>query len=95
MRLIQSDALTPSLDLRGQRVLIFIVAYNALTTLSSVLKRITPDVWRNVQQVAVFDDASRDETYELAVGIQAMASQPKNSSSNRRERLRSPTAARA
>lgn len=64
-------------DNQGKRIGIFIVAYNALTTLSKVLKRITPDVWRNVEQVAVFDDASPDETYELAVGIQAMTNLPK------------------
>jgi glycosyltransferase involved in cell wall biosynthesis len=61
----------------GKRIGIFIVAYNALTTLDKVLKRITPQVWRNVEEVAVFDDASQDATYELAVGIQAMARIPK------------------
>ncbi|MBV9611587.1 MAG: glycosyltransferase [Acidobacteriaceae bacterium] len=64
-------------DNQGKRIGIFIVAYNALTTLSKVLKRITPEVWRNVEQVVVFDDASQDETYELAVGIQAMTNLPK------------------
>jgi glycosyltransferase involved in cell wall biosynthesis len=64
-------------DNQGKRIGIFIVAYNALTTLSKVLKRITPDVWRNVEQVVVFDDASDDATYELAVGIQAMTNLPK------------------
>lgn len=61
----------------GKRIGIFIVAYNALTTLSKVLKRITPEVWKNVEQVVVFDDASQDSTYELAVGIQAMTNLPK------------------
>ncbi len=61
----------------GKRIGIFIVAYNALTTLSNVLKRITPDVWQNVEQVVVFDDASQDATYELAVGIQTMTNLPK------------------
>ncbi|MDQ2839661.1 MAG: bifunctional glycosyltransferase/class I SAM-dependent methyltransferase [Acidobacteriota bacterium] len=64
-------------DNRGKRIGIFIVAYNALTTLSTVLKRITPEVWRNVEQVVVFDDASQDATYELAVGIRAMTNLPK------------------
>ncbi len=64
-------------DNRGQRIGILIVAYNALTTLSHVLKRITPEVWRNVEQVVVFDDASQDATYELAVGIQTMTKLPK------------------
>lgn len=62
---------------RGKRIGIFIVAYNAITTLSKVLKRITPEVWRNVEQVVVFDDASQDATFELAVGIQAMTNLPK------------------
>ena len=62
---------------QGKRIGIFIVAYNALTTLSKVLKRITPEVWKNVEQVVVFDDASQDATYELAVGIQAMTHLPK------------------
>jgi glycosyltransferase involved in cell wall biosynthesis len=61
----------------GKRIGIFIVAYNALTTLNKVLKRITPQVWRNVEQVIVFDDASQDATYELVVGIKAMTNLPK------------------
>ncbi len=57
---------------RGKKIGILIVAYNALTTLTKVLKRITPDVWSNVEEIAVFDDASDDSTYELAVGMKAM-----------------------
>jgi glycosyltransferase involved in cell wall biosynthesis len=64
-------------DAQGKRIGIFIVTYNALTTLSKVLKRITPEVWDNVEQVVVFDDASNDETYELALGIQTRANLPK------------------
>src|SRR5262250_2243262 len=44
----------------GKRIGILIVAYNAITTLPKVLKRITPNVWNNVEEVAVFDDASQD-----------------------------------
>src|SRR3954454_11563808 len=64
-------------DSRGKRIGIFIVTYNAQTTLGTVLKRITPEVWRNVEQVVVFDDASQDATFELAVGIQALTNLPK------------------
>lgn len=64
-------------DSRGKRIGIFIVTYNAQTTLAPVLKRITPEVWRNVEQVVVFDDASPDSTFELAVGIQALTNLPK------------------
>lgn len=64
-------------DNRGKRIGILIVAYNALTTLGKVLRRITPQVWQNVEQVVVFDDASPDATFELAVGIQALTNLPK------------------
>lgn len=59
-------------DCHGKRIGIFIVTYNAVTTLNKVLRRITPHVWRNVEQVVVADDASQDATFELAVGIQAL-----------------------
>jgi 2-polyprenyl-3-methyl-5-hydroxy-6-metoxy-1,4-benzoquinol methylase len=61
-----------SSDNRGMRIGILVVAYNALTTLSAVLKRIPKEVWERIEEVAVFDDASKDETYELAVGYKAV-----------------------
>jgi glycosyltransferase involved in cell wall biosynthesis len=64
-------------DCRGQRIGILIVAYNAVTTLPAVLKRIPPVVWRNVEEIAVFDDASQDSTYELALGMKAQRELPK------------------
>jgi 2-polyprenyl-3-methyl-5-hydroxy-6-metoxy-1,4-benzoquinol methylase len=48
------------------------VAYNAVTTLAQVLWRITPQVWKNVEEVVLFDDASADATYELAVGLKTV-----------------------
>ncbi|MDP9170356.1 MAG: methyltransferase domain-containing protein [Acidobacteriota bacterium] len=62
---------------QGKRIGILIVSFNAVTTLTKVLKRITPSVWQNVEEVAVFDDASQDATYELAVGLKAMRNLPK------------------
>ena len=62
---------------RGKRIGILIVTYNAVTTLTKVLKRITPNVWDNVEEIAVFDDASQDATYELAMGIKALRELPK------------------
>ncbi len=59
-------------DCKGKRVGILIVAYNAVTTLSATLKRIPKEVWENIEEVAVFDDASKDETYELAVGFKTI-----------------------
>jgi glycosyltransferase involved in cell wall biosynthesis len=55
-------------DNKGKRIGILIVAYNAVTTLAKVLKRIPSEVWENVEEVVVFDDASWDDTYELAMG---------------------------
>ncbi len=61
----------------GKRIGILIVTYNAVTTFTKVLKRITPDVWSNVEEIAVFDDASQDHTYELAVGLKTLRGLPK------------------
>jgi glycosyltransferase involved in cell wall biosynthesis len=62
---------------RGKRIGILIITYNALTTLTRVLERITPAVWANVEEIAVFDDASQDATYELALGLKALRELPK------------------
>jgi glycosyltransferase involved in cell wall biosynthesis len=64
-------------DSHGKRIGILIVTYNAVTTLSQVLKRIPAAVWKNVEQVVVFDDASHDATYELAVGLRTLSENAK------------------
>src|SRR5712692_9299548 len=64
-------------DCHGKRIGILIVAYNAVTTLGRVLRRIPPPVWKNVEEVVVFDDASQDSTYELAVGYQVLSEMKK------------------
>jgi 2-polyprenyl-3-methyl-5-hydroxy-6-metoxy-1,4-benzoquinol methylase len=61
----------------GKRIGILVVSYNAVTTISKVLKRIPQPVWDNVEEVAIFDDASKDETFELAVGLKQLTSNPK------------------
>ena len=58
---------------RGKRIGVLIVAFNAVTTLAEVFKRIPAVVWANVEEVVVFDDASHDATYELAVGYKAVS----------------------
>ncbi len=60
----------------GKRIGILIVTYNAVTTVIKVLKRITPEVWKNVEEVAIFDDASQDATYELAIGLKSLRGLP-------------------
>jgi 2-polyprenyl-3-methyl-5-hydroxy-6-metoxy-1,4-benzoquinol methylase len=62
---------------QGKRIGILIVTYNALSTLTKLLKRITPNVWNNVEEIAVFDDASSDATFELAFGLKALRDLPK------------------
>src|ERR1051326_7194070 len=64
-------------DCRGKRIGILIVTYNAMSTITKVLKRITPNVWENVAEIALFDDASQDSTYDLAVGLKVLSNLPK------------------
>ncbi len=69
--IVQSEssvALDPSVQAGKQRVGILIVAYNAIKTLVSVLERIPTQVWDDVEEVAIFDDASNDATHILATG---------------------------
>jgi 2-polyprenyl-3-methyl-5-hydroxy-6-metoxy-1,4-benzoquinol methylase len=67
----------PAASNRGCRIGVLIVTYNAVTTLARVLDRIPRDVWDNLEQVAVFDDASQDATYELAVGLKTITGNEK------------------
>jgi 2-polyprenyl-3-methyl-5-hydroxy-6-metoxy-1,4-benzoquinol methylase len=64
-------------DCQGKRIGILVVAYNALATIVPVLKRIPPAVWNNVEEVVVFDDASQDATFELAMGLKTVCDLPK------------------
>ena len=57
---------------RQKRVAIFIVAYNAASTLRRVLDRIPPEVWNKVEEVFVFDDESKDDTYLVGMGYKAL-----------------------
>ena len=49
------------------RILIFIVAYNAKTTLSWVLDRIPASLRRENVEVLVIDDSSPDDTFQTGV----------------------------
>ena len=54
----------------SKRIGILVVAYNAESTLTSVLGRISPEIMAKIEQVMVFDDASQDETYRIARSYQ-------------------------
>jgi glycosyltransferase involved in cell wall biosynthesis len=52
------------------RIGILVVAYNAESTLCSVLERIPPEIMAKVEEIFVFDDASQDRTYEVGQDCQ-------------------------
>lgn len=60
-----------SSPLPRKRIAIFIVAYNAASTLRKVLDRIPEEVWEKVEEVFVFDDSSHDDTYLVGMGYKA------------------------
>src|SRR6266404_2211088 len=57
-------------DLRGKRVLIFIVAYNAETTIEKVLRRIPATLHSEHVEVLVIDDFSKDNTFSTGLRFQ-------------------------
>jgi len=61
---------TQSIAAAAPKIAIFIVAYNAGSTLCSVLQRIPEEIMMKVEEVFVFDDASRDHTYALGKAYQ-------------------------
>jgi glycosyltransferase involved in cell wall biosynthesis len=50
-------------DLGGKRLLIFIVAYNAESTIEKVLTRIPKSLHSNQVEVLIIDDSSKDDTF--------------------------------
>lgn len=63
--------------LKNKRIGVLIVAYNALAHLATVLDRIPQRTWEEIDEVAVFDDASKDATYELAHGYKVVHAREK------------------
>jgi glycosyltransferase involved in cell wall biosynthesis len=61
-----------SATVKKKKIGILIVAYNAVTTLRQVLDRIPPDLREKIDEVFVFDDCSKDDTYMLGVGYKEM-----------------------
>ena len=71
MRSAAGDSLVPApLDLGGQRLLIFIVAYNAETTIEKVLTRIPASLRQPGVEVLIIDDSSQDDTFQHGLRYQ-------------------------
>ncbi len=52
---------------KSPKIGVFVVAYNASTTISQVLTRIKSETWERISEVFVFDDSSIDDTADKAV----------------------------
>ncbi len=71
MRVVNAeDAGAEQIDLRGKRVLIFIVAYNAETTIEKVLSRIPASLHSADVEVLIIDDSSKDQTFANGLRFQ-------------------------
>lgn len=60
----------------GPKIGVLIVAYNAASTLASVLDRIPEDFRSKIHEVLVCDDASHDSTYLVGLGYQQLSDLP-------------------
>ena len=64
MRLAELEPAAPDrVDLGGKRLLIFIVAYNAETTIEKVLSRIPQSLQSEDVEILIIDDFSKDDTF--------------------------------
>ncbi len=59
-----------TVDLKGKRLLIFIVAYNAETTIEKVLSRIPASLHTQDVEVLIIDDSSKDDTFRNGLRYQ-------------------------
>jgi len=54
----------------AKKIGILVVAYNAESTLHSVLHRIPQPIWQKIDEVFVFDDSSQDRTTEVGKALE-------------------------
>ena len=66
----------PPADRRSPRIGILVVAYNAGSTLASVLDRIPQGFRSRISEVLVCDDASQDSTYYVGLGYKQVSDLP-------------------
>lgn len=75
MRLVELEpSAAEPIDLAGKRLLIFIVAYNAETTIEKVLTRIPASLHLQDVEVLVIDDSSKDQTFLQGLRYQQRSS---------------------
>ena len=75
MRIAEGNSIAPAtIDLAGKRLLIFIVAYNAETTIEKVLGRIPESLHAADVEVLIIDDSSKDETFANGLRYQQQSS---------------------
>jgi 2-polyprenyl-3-methyl-5-hydroxy-6-metoxy-1,4-benzoquinol methylase len=58
------------------RIMVHVVAYNAVATLARVLDRIPRDLRPRLTEICVFDDASSDDTFLVGKGYQQVRDMP-------------------
>ena len=64
MRLGERNTIGDRVDLHGKRLLVFIVAYNAESTIEKVLSRIPASLPAENVEVLIIDDSSKDKTFQ-------------------------------
>src|SRR6188768_1836687 len=75
MRLLELEpSAAEPVDLAGKRLLIFIVAYNAETTIEKVLTRIPASLHSQDVEILVIDDSSKDQTFLQGLRYQQRSS---------------------
>ena len=76
MRLVELDSSEQHrVDLRGKRLLIFVVAYNAESTIEKVLSRIPASLHTANVEVLIIDDSSKDQTFLQGLRYQQRTSE--------------------
>jgi 2-polyprenyl-3-methyl-5-hydroxy-6-metoxy-1,4-benzoquinol methylase len=58
------------------KIMVHVVAYNAVTTLAQVLDRIPHELRSRLTEVCVFDDASQDDTFLVGQGYKSVRDMP-------------------
>ncbi|HEY0705645.1 MAG TPA: bifunctional glycosyltransferase/class I SAM-dependent methyltransferase [Polyangia bacterium] len=58
------------------KIMVHVVAYNAVTTLARVLDRIPRNLRHSLTEVCVFDDASKDDTFLVGQGYKQIRDMP-------------------